>query len=126
MPIALTAIEEGIRRAAAGGAAGAFPGAKRAAVAVILRERGGEIEVLLIRRSERDDDPWSGHAAFPGGRKEPSDETPEATAIRETREEVGLDLGAPGVRVLGRFADCTPRRTRGLLVTPVVFSVEGD
>ena len=48
---------------------------KRAAVATVLRPRGGELEGLFIRRAEHPDDPWSGHMAFPGGRQDPEDAT---------------------------------------------------
>src|SRR6478752_6570976 len=48
--------------------------------------------VLLIRRAERAGDPWSGHMALPGGRREPEDADLVETARRETFEEVGLQL----------------------------------
>ncbi|MBA3258253.1 MAG: NUDIX domain-containing protein, partial [Gemmatimonadales bacterium] len=48
--------------------------------------------VLLIRRAERTGDPWSGHMALPGGRRDSEDSDLIATAIRETAEEVGLQL----------------------------------
>jgi 8-oxo-dGTP pyrophosphatase MutT (NUDIX family) len=103
------------------------PVRKRAAVAIVLRERGGATEVLLIKRAERQGDPWSGHVALPGGRADPEDPSIEATAIREAREEVGLDLSAPGVRFLGRLPDFQPmRRIAGLAITPAVFAIEGD
>src|SRR4051812_31480098 len=98
MPLRIASIEDRIRRALP--LPPERPARRRAAVAVVLRERGGETEVLLIRRAERDGDPWSGHVAFPGGRADPGDASLEATAIREAREEVGLDLAAPGVRLL--------------------------
>ena len=47
--------------------------------------------MLLIRRAEREGDPWSGHMAFPGGHIE-AGESPLEAAIRETEEEVGLSL----------------------------------
>lgn len=61
------------------------------------------LDVLLIRRAEREGDPWSGHMAFPGGRQEPADADLVATAARETWEEVGLDLS--DAAVLGQLDD---------------------
>lgn len=61
----------------------------RAAVAVIF---GPDDALLLIRRAEREGDPWSGHMAFPGGRTDPGDPSTRHTAVRETWEEVALDL----------------------------------
>src|SRR5207237_3535380 len=69
-----------------------------------------------------------GHMAFPGGRREKEDATIEATAIRETLEEVGLPLARLG-RPLGRLRDqrTAPRGlSLPLVVTPVAFAVDGD
>lgn len=101
---------------------------RQAAVAAILRApRGGhEAEILLIRRSEREGDPWSGHMAFPGGRREPSDPSLYYTALRETEEEIGLDL-AQHARFLARLADVPAvarARRVGLTITPFVFALE--
>lgn len=100
----------------------------RAAVALVLREREGDVEVLMIRRAVRKGDPWSGHAALPGGRVDPEDLTLEDTAMREVREEVGVDLRAHGARVLGRLSDHPRRASRfaTFAVTPVVVAIEGD
>jgi len=65
---------------------------EEAAVAVVLRDGPRSAEVLLIERAIHEDDPWSGHMAFPGGRREPADESMRTTASRETFEEVGLEL----------------------------------
>lgn len=95
----------------------------RAAVAAILREGPHGAEVLLIQRSHREGDPWSGHMAFPGGRQEPHDVDALATAVRETREEIGLDLAAHG-EVVGRLDDLSAMargRRAGLVVSPFVF-----
>lgn len=74
---------------------------RRAAVSLVLRPGP---ELLLIRRSLRVGDPWSGHLALPGGHVDPGDRDAEAAALRETLEEVGLDLRAWGTR-LGRLDD---------------------
>jgi 8-oxo-dGTP pyrophosphatase MutT (NUDIX family) len=68
-----------------------------AAVALVLRTTpAGVIELLFIKRAERHDDPWSGQIALPGGRYDPDDESLEATAVRETFEEVSIDLRRDG------------------------------
>ncbi len=85
-------------------ARGGVPLEKKAAVAAIFREGEGGAEVLLIRRAEHPRDPWSGHMGFPGGRVDASDPTPLVTAIRETREELALDLEVAG-ELLGRLSD---------------------
>ncbi|MEI7892073.1 MAG: CoA pyrophosphatase [Myxococcales bacterium] len=105
------------------------PSAEReAAVAAILRpspEANGDAQILFIRRAEHPQDPWSGHMAFPGGRRDDSDTNLLATAIRETREEVGLDLRAYGT-LIARLAD-TPAIARGkrvgMTITPFVFAI---
>jgi 8-oxo-dGTP pyrophosphatase MutT (NUDIX family) len=64
----------------------------RAAVALI-ETTAGPPAVLLIRRAERAGDPWSGHWALPGGRRDAGDPDLLATALRELREECGVQLG---------------------------------
>ncbi len=86
-----------------------------ASVLVPIVARPVQLTVLLTRRSAQLRD-HSGQIAFPGGRAEPRDATPEATALRETSEEVGLDPAR--VEVLGRLSDYHTRT--GYRVTPVV------
>jgi 8-oxo-dGTP pyrophosphatase MutT (NUDIX family) len=62
----------------------------------------------MIKRAEHEGDPWSGHVALPGGRMEPRDRDLEQTAIRETWEETGVDIGRDGY-VLGPLDDLAPR-----------------
>ena len=101
---------------------------RRAAVALVLREASDGPELLLIRRAEHPNDPWSGHMAFPGGREEPDDADLLATAIRETREEVALDL-CQAARLIGRLdelpAVARGRRT-GLTISPYVFELTSN
>ena len=101
-------------------------GERRAAVAVILREHAQGPEILFIRRAERNGDPWSGHMAFPGGHLDDVDATLTDTAVRETREEIGLDLERHG-RLLGRIVHqdaSPPSRPNGMLVAPFVFELD--
>jgi 8-oxo-dGTP pyrophosphatase MutT (NUDIX family) len=71
----------------------------KAGVLVLLYERAGGVMLLLTRRTERVLH-HPGQISFPGGEQHPG-ESLEATALRETEEELGLDLGA--VRILGRL-----------------------
>lgn len=97
---------------------------RRSAVAAVLRWRtGGAIEVLLMQRAERDGDRWSGHVSLPGGGHQDNDADLIATAVRETREEVGVDL-AGGARLLGQLPHIKAIAKGKLLpmsVTPFVF-----
>jgi 8-oxo-dGTP pyrophosphatase MutT (NUDIX family) len=83
-------------------------GRRRAAVLLLLRESdAGCVELLLIKRADNPRDPWSGHMALPGGRWDPSDPSLAATAVRETWEEVGIEV--PLERVVGRLERLSPR-----------------
>ena len=99
-----------------------------AAVALILRlTREDRIEVLFIKRATRDGDPWSGQIALPGGRYDPGDASLEHTAIRETFEEVQLDLRIHGT-MLGSLDELRPRTPilPPVIVRPFVAIVGAD
>jgi 8-oxo-dGTP pyrophosphatase MutT (NUDIX family) len=72
-------------------------------------------QVLLTRRTEAVAE-HQGQVAFPGGRAEPTDLSPESTALREAHEEIGLDPAQ--VRVLGRLNRL--RTITNYCVTPIV------
>lgn len=100
--------------------------AARAAVAIVLREGHAGVEALFIRRADDPRDPWSGHVAFPGGRQDPVDADLAATAVRETREEVGLDLALHG-EPIGRLSDlpAVARGKRvGMTISPFVWAID--
>ena len=97
---------------------------KSAGVAVIFRSSSRQEEVLLIRRAEREGDPWSGQVAFPGGMVSASDKSFEETARRETAEEVGVDLSA-NASFLGYMRELKARM-RMVVVVPSVFEMTAD
>ena len=94
-----------------------------AAVAIVLHESDQGIEALFIHRAERAGDTWSGQIAFPGGRRDPGDAGLLATAIRETREEIGVDLSS--AECLGVLDDLHPRTPflPPVVVRPFVFAL---
>ena len=94
---------------------------RRAAVALVLTPWQGALSALLVRRAEREGDPWSGHMALPGGHEHATDRDLLQTAKRETLEEVGLDL--EGAELLGRLDDLSPMRSSAMSVRPFVFAV---
>lgn len=67
--------------------------------------RDADPEVLFIKRASRSGDRWTGHIAFPGGRQDPNDADDVATGIRETQEEVGLDLQRSQCLHIGNLPD---------------------
>lgn len=94
---------------------------KQAAVLVPIVDRPAGPTVLLTRRTAH----LSSHAgqiSFPGGRAEPHDPSPEATALRETEEEVGIDREL--VEVIGRLD--IYRTVTNYAVTPVVGIVRPE
>ncbi|KAI9031273.1 hypothetical protein DFJ74DRAFT_429060 [Hyaloraphidium curvatum] len=102
------------------------PGDRRASVAAVLRVqprpnssarpvkdvesflaedwvRSGTCQLLFVQRALNPRDPWSGDVAFPGGKRDPEDESDQVVAERETKEEIGLDLTLPNFALLGEL-----------------------
>jgi 8-oxo-dGTP pyrophosphatase MutT (NUDIX family) len=101
-------------------------GQTRAAVAAVLRPGDGGAEFLFIHRAEDPRDPWSGHMAFPGGRVDSRDSGPLAAAVRETIEEVGLDLPMVAKQI-GRLSDVAAigrGRPMNMVITPFIFATD--
>lgn len=96
------------------------PGFREAAVLVPLVLAPESPPSLLFTVRHPDMPTHAGQIAFPGGKRDPGDESLEQTALREAREELGLHAG---VRVLGEMDDvATPH---GFVITPVVAAVTG-
>jgi 8-oxo-dGTP pyrophosphatase MutT (NUDIX family) len=96
------------------------------AAVAIVHTRSQPESVLLMRRSERPGDSWSGHWSLPGGRCEPADHGLVHTALRELQEECGI-------RLTGRELETTLPHTIArrqappfLLVAPFVFRVDAE
>jgi 8-oxo-dGTP pyrophosphatase MutT (NUDIX family) len=103
-------------------------GVRKAAVALIFRLGTGDaLELLFIKRADYEGDPWSGQIAFPGGRMEAGDASLVETAIRETREETGIDLTSEGM-MIGTLDDLRPRTVRlpAIVVRPCLALLDRD
>ena len=96
-------------------------GLKFAAVSMMIRDRESP-SVLLIKRADHEGDPWSGQIAFPGGKVQQGDCTAKDTAMRETLEEVGIDLRG-SARFLG-YGAVETTHTGNLDVIPSVFEMK--
>jgi len=103
-------------------AAAADEGARPAAVLVPLFEEDGETRVILTKRPETMPT-HRGEIAFPGGRYDPSlDAGLVRTALREAREEIGLD---PGLVEIIAELDRIGTVGSGFVISPFVGVMTG-
>lgn len=95
-----------------------------AAVALVLHPLGDGLETLFIKRATHESDPWSGQIALPGGKRHEGEHSLVLTAMRETLEEIGLDLAVSG-QLLGELDELRPRSPLlpPIIVRPFVFAV---
>lgn len=91
-----------------------------AVLAPLYEDEDGEIRVILTKRPDTMPT-HAGHISFPGGRPDPGDDGPVATAIREAQEEVGID--EEQVKVLGFLPPIDTVEFK-LLVVPVVGRIQ--
>ena len=78
------------------------PTRESAVLVLIYPDATGEARLVLTERPATVTH-HAGEVSFPGGSREATDESPEMTALREAQEEVGLEVTAAGVRVIGRL-----------------------
>jgi 8-oxo-dGTP pyrophosphatase MutT (NUDIX family) len=105
-----------------------FEASAQAAVAILLQPRVDDLHLLFIHRAHHPQDPWSGHMAFPGGRKNPEDADLRITIHRETQEEIGVDLNSQG-EYLGRMAELQAMsggRPLSMIVAPFVYLISSE
>jgi 8-oxo-dGTP pyrophosphatase MutT (NUDIX family) len=100
---------------------------RQAAVALILRQNMEAVDLLMIKRAEIPGDHWSGNLALPGGRWQVEDKDLLFTAMRETHEEVGINLFVGG-HALGRLDTIEARNPLipQIDVTPFVFAAPAE
>ena len=90
-----------------------------AAVLIPLLRQDNEWHLLFTRRVDGLPE-HGGQVAFPGGRMDPEDPTPEAAALREAQEEIGLN--PENVRLLGRLGEYST--ITAYCITPVVAAID--
>ncbi len=91
-----------------------------------------EAAVLVVVFPGPDGEPWTvlmerpagdlrhaGEISFPGGAVEPGDESLSAAAMREAREEVGVDAVQCGLRIVGELGPVEVR-VSGFRLHPIV------
>ncbi len=96
------------------------------AAVAILHARGVTESVLLMRRADRDDDPWSGHWSFPGGRCGSGDADLLDTAIRELHEECGVEVDRERMEMALPVSNARRKAGPLMRVAPFVFGVDSE
>ena len=95
-----------------------------AAVALLLKPKRNDFDVLLVKRVKNPSDPWSGQMALPGGKREPKDASLKDTVMRETLEETGVELSQ--CRFLGVLNAVRSEPKPDFKILPFVMLLEDE
>ncbi len=95
-----------------------------AAVALLLKLKDDDLEVLFVKRAENAKDPWSGQIALPGGKHDPKDANLKETVTRETFEETGINLAENSF--LGVLCAIQSEPRRDIRILPFVNPLEHE
>lgn len=95
-----------------------------AAVALLLKPRRGDVDLLLVKRVENPLDTWSGQMALPGGKREPKDLSLKDTVLRETLEETGVAIDP--CQFLGVLDAVRSEPKPDFKILPFVALLEGE
>ena len=87
----------------------------------IIRCRRPVDSILLLRRKKVSGDPWSGHFALPGGKRESGDASLLETCLRETHEETGIELSANDLEKSVEASYAGSCLNASVLVQPYLF-----
>lgn len=96
-----------------------------AAVVVLLRIKAQDFQILLVKRAEKTDDPWSGQTALPGGKRDSEDRNLIETVVRETLEETSINL-LEGCRFLGALEPLRSTWRPEMKILPFVVLLEKE
>jgi 8-oxo-dGTP pyrophosphatase MutT (NUDIX family) len=89
-----------------------------AVLVLVFRDAACDANLVLVRRS--DYGVHGGQLAFPGGKREPTDASLLATALRETEEEIGLP--ATSIEVLAALSP-VQTRSSGFHIAPFLARI---
>jgi len=95
---------------------------ERAAVMILITRGKDGLELLLLRRKEDPKDRWSGQICLPGGRAEEGDDDLIETAIREVREETGIEVDRNSI--IFALEPVSPSNFPSLKVSPFVAELK--
>lgn len=96
-----------------------------AAVALLLKQETNKLKVFLVRRVETPTDPWSGHMALPGGKRDAKDQNLKQTVVRETLEETNIAL-FDRCRFLGVILPIRSTKKPEMKILPFIILLEHE